>query len=334
MTDVARLAGVSHQTVSRVLNGYPYVSQRTRSRVLEAVTELGYRPNKAARALVTGRSNVVGVISQSATLHGPAAALAAFTRAAVGAGYAVSVEHVAGLDPVRLQEAVNRHLDQRVVGLVVIAPFRRATELLIKFSYQIPLVCIDGDHRFSGAVVAVDQEDGGYTATNHLLDAGHPTVWHVAGPPDWLDSRGRIAGWRRALTEAGAEIPPVISADWSAAAGYRAGQLLARLDEVTAVFAANDHLALGVLRALHERGRTVPHDVSLVGFDDVPEAGYYIPPLTTMRPDFDAVAATALELLLDQVRAGTRPSRRETIPPRLVTRASVAARQDTARRDV
>src|SRR4029079_11035771 len=127
----------------------------------------------------------------------------------------------------------------------------------------------------------------------HLLDAGHRTVWHVSGPLEWFDTAGRVEGWESALRDAGAEVPPVIPADWSAASGYRAGQVLARMSEVTAVFAANDHLALGILRALHERGRRVPHDISTVGFYYLPEAEFSIPPLTTVRPDFTAVAAAS-----------------------------------------
>ena len=149
---------------------------------------------------------------------------------------------------------------------------------------------VDGDPERSTPLVTVDQAAGAFAATRHLLEAGHRTVWHVSGPPDWFDSAGRIAGWRSALEAAGAEVPPIVPADWSAASGYRAGQMLARMPEVTAIFAANDHLALGILRAMSERGRRVPHDVSVVGFDDVPEAAYFIPPLTTVRPDFDAVA--------------------------------------------
>jgi DNA-binding LacI/PurR family transcriptional regulator len=133
-----------------------------------------------------------------------------------------------------------------------------------------------------------------------------------------------VRGWESALLDAGVEVPPLLTGDWSAASGYRNGQLLARLPEATAVFAANDHIALGLLRALNEHGRRVPDDVSIVGFDDVPEAAYFTPPLTTMRPDFDAVATAGLELLLDQIRSGSAGSARRTIAPVLISRDSVA----------
>jgi DNA-binding LacI/PurR family transcriptional regulator len=323
MIDVAKLAGVSHQTVSRVLNEHPNVSEHTRLRVRAAIAELGYRPNRAARALVTGKSQVIGVVTQNSTLYGPASTLAALAETATRAGFTVSVETVRTLERQPITDAVSRHLDQRVAGLVVIAPVESANEALDDLPDDIPLVCIDGDPERTIELVTVDQEAGGYAATRHLLDAGHRSVWHVSGPQDWFDSRGRIAGWQRALAEAGAEIPPLINADWSAASGYRAGQMLARMTEVTAVFAANDHLALGILRALHEHGRSVPDDISVVGFDDVPEAGFYIPPLTTIRPDFAAVAAASLDLLLAQITSGERRGGRRIIPPTLISRDSV-----------
>jgi DNA-binding LacI/PurR family transcriptional regulator len=324
MTDVAKLAGVSHQTVSRVLNDHPNVREQTRMRVHAAIAELGYRPNRAARVLVTGTSHVIGVVSQSSTLYGPAATLTALAETALRHGFTVNVESVRALDHQPISDAIGRHLDQRVAGLVVIAPVESANDALDDLPDDIPLVSIDGDPKRTTELVTVDQEAGAYAATKHLLAAGHKTVWHVSGPDSWFDSQGRLAGWHRALTEAGAEIPPVMPADWFAASGYRAGQILARMADVTAVFAANDHLALGILRALNERGRRVPEDISVVGFDDVPEAAYYIPPLTTVRPDFDAVAAASIDLLLAQIRSGHRLGDRRILTPTLVMRDSVA----------
>ncbi|SCL55771.1 transcriptional regulator, LacI family [Micromonospora yangpuensis] len=324
MTDVARLAGVSHQTVSRVLNDHPNVREATRLRVRAAIAELGYRPNRAARTLVTGRSQLIGVVAQNSTLYGPASLLAAFEQAAAQAGFAVSVGSVSTLDRRSILAAVERHLDHRVAGIVVIAPVASANEALDHLPDQVPAVTVDGDLNRQAALVTVDQVAGAAMATRHLLEHGHRTVWHVSGPADWFDSAGRVAGWRSALRAAGAEEPPLLSADWSAASGYRAGQMLARMPEATAVFAANDHLALGVLRALSERGRRVPAEVSVVGFDDVPEAAYFIPPLTTVRPDFDAVARASLGLLLSQIESGMPTRERHTIAPTLVTRDSVA----------
>jgi DNA-binding LacI/PurR family transcriptional regulator len=324
MVDVARLAGVSHQTVSRVLNNHPNVRVETARRVRAAIAELGYRPNRAARALVTGRSQLLGVVALNTTLYGPASLLTAFERAAGNAGFAVSVGSVGNLDRQSISAVIERHLDQRVAGIVAIAPVASAAEAMDGLTAEVPLVTIDGDPQRTTAGVTVDQAAGARAATQHLLDAGHRTVWHVSGPADWFDSAGRVSGWEATLRDAGAEVPPVLPADWSAASGYRVGQTLARIPEVTAVFAANDHLALGILRALHERGLRVPDDISVVGFDDVPEAGYFIPPLTTVRPDFHAVAERALSLLLLQIEAGTPSAELHTLAPALVQRGSVA----------
>ncbi|MEV4352057.1 LacI family DNA-binding transcriptional regulator [Actinoplanes sp. NPDC049596] len=325
MMDVARLAGVSHQTVSRVLNEHRNVSEQTRLKVQAAIAELGYRPDRAARALVTGTSKVIGVVTQNTALYGPAMMLTAFEEAALATGFAVNVGSVRNLDERSIADAVERHLDQRVAGLVVIAPVASAGPALAQLPEDVPLVTIDGDPERTSTLVTVDQVAGARAATEHLLEAGHDTVWHISGPSDWFDAAGRVRGWESALRDAGREIPPLLTGDWGAASGYRNGQLLARLPEATAVFTANDHIALGLLRALNEHGRRVPEDVSIVGFDDVPEAEYFTPPLTTVRPDFDAAATATLELLLAQIeQEATADAARRTIAPSLVVRGSVA----------
>jgi DNA-binding LacI/PurR family transcriptional regulator len=325
MMDVARLAGVSHQTVSRVLNEHKNVSEQTRLKVRAAIAELGYRPNRTARALVTGTSKVIGVVAPNTALYGPSSMLTAFEQAAQESGFAVNVGSVRSLNERSIADAVERHLDQRVAGLVVIAPVVSAGPALARLPEDIPLVTIDGDPERASTLVTVDQVAGARAATEHLLAAGHSTVWHISGPADWFDAAGRVRGWEAALREAGAEQPPLLTGDWSAESGYRNGKLLARLPEVTAVFTANDHIALGLLRALSEHGRRVPEEISIVGFDDVPQAAYYTPPLTTVRPDFDAVATAGVELLLAQIESGTADvTARRTIAPTLIIRDSVA----------
>ena len=324
MTDVARVAGVSHQTVSRVLNGHPSVREETADRVRAAIAELGYRQNRAARALATGRSQVLGVVSPHSTLYGPASMLAATAEAAAVAGFAVSVSSVPSVSRRTVVQAVERLLDQRVAGLLVVASVNAATEALADVLTDVPVVHLGGDEA-PGPIVRVDQVAGARLATECLLAAGHRTVWHVAGPVGWSDSGGRITGWEQTLREFGRPVPPVVTAaDWSAASGYEAGRQLARDPEVTAVFAANDSLALGVLRAMYEAGRPVPSEVSVVGFDDIPEAAFLVPPLTTVRPDFDAVAREGLSVLLAEVESGTVAQASRTLPPRLVRRGSVA----------
>ncbi len=321
--DVARLAGVSHQTVSRVLNDHPNVRDTTRQRVRSAIGELGYRPNRAARALVTGSYRSIGVIAPRSTLYGPASLLAAFEEQSAIEGFTVSVARLRSFDTAAVREAVDALLDQRVAGLIVIAPLAAAADALDDLPEDLPLVAVDGHPSRPGASATVDQVTGARLATAHLLDAGHATVWHVSGPPDWFDAAGRVRGWTAELRERGIEPPPVIDGDWTADSGYRAGQLLGRMPEVTAVFAANDAIALGVLHALHEHGRRVPHDVSVVGFDDVPEAAHYIPPLTTVRQDFDAVARESLALLMERFDGSDLAVDRVVVPD-LVIRQSVA----------
>ncbi|MFF5076151.1 LacI family DNA-binding transcriptional regulator [Actinoplanes sp. NPDC000266] len=325
MMDVARLAGVSHQTVSRVLHEHPNVSEPTRLKVRAAIAELGYRPDRTARALVTGTSGVIGVVAPNTALYGPASMLNAFEQAAQDSGFAVNVGNVRTLDERSIARAVERHLDQRVAGLVVIAPVTSAESALAALPADVPLVTVDGDPHRPSTRVTVDQVAGGRAATEHLLAAGHSAVWHISGPQDWFDANGRVRGWEEALRDAGVEPPPLLIGDWSAESGYRNGKLLARLPEVTAVFTGNDHMALGLLRALNEQGRRVPAEISIVGFDDVPQAAFYTPPLTTVRPDFEAVARAGVDMLLAQIESGSPPATgRRVIAPSLVPRASVA----------
>jgi len=323
MTDVARLAGVSHQTVSRVINGQTNVRAQTRLRVTAAMQELGYRPNRAARALASGHSDQIGIVAQPTHLFGPASLLKSVEGAAVQAGFGVSVAVLAALDRASVEDAVNRHLEQRVRGIVVIVPVVSAAEAIRDVHTSVPLVMIGGDRSQEVPCVGIDQVLGGSMATQLLLDAGHETVWHVTGPPDSFDSIDRVQGWRSALARAGAEVPPVLAGDWSSASGYQAGKMLARIEDVTAVFAANDQTALGILRALHEHGRDVPGDVSVVGFDDLPESGFFIPPLTTIRQDFEDVGRRALRALLAQIEAEPAPGH-ELVEPTIVLRDSLA----------
>jgi len=324
MADVAQLAGVSHQTVSRVLNGHPNVSPATRASVLAAISHLGYRPNIAARALVTGKTNVLGVISFDTTLYGPASMVYGIERAA-RPDYFVAIASLPFLSQASLTEAVERFLGQAVAGIIVIAPQTGVVEALAGLAVGVPLVAVDcgGEARISS--VKIDNFAGAVLATRHLLDLGHETVHHIGGPDNWHDARDRIDGWRHALRTAGAPVPEMLRGDWSARSGYEAGRQLAANPEVTAVFCANDSMALGFLRAAAEAGRRVPRDVSVAGFDDIPEAAFISPPLTTIRQDFGALGERALHLLISQITAGGEAPPPPPIVPELVVRSSSAA---------
>jgi DNA-binding LacI/PurR family transcriptional regulator len=330
MADVAQLAGVSHQTVSRVLNDHPNVRQDTREKVLDAIRQLAYRPNAAARALVTRRTHTLGVIGIDSPLYGPAMMLNGIERAAQH-GYFVVIASLPALDRRSMLDTVDRFLGHSVEGIIVIAPQTSAVAALSHVPADLPLIAVGCETRAPLTSVAVDNADGAGRATRYLLSLGHETVHHVAGPASWLDARERVGGWRAALHGAGAREPDVVAGDWSARSGYEAGQELARMDDVTAVFCGNDTMALGLVRALTEHGRRVPDDVSVVGFDDVPEAGYFLPPLTTVRQDFGELGRQALGALVDRIAAGPGMGTHLKVTPELTLRASAAPPPGAAR---
>ncbi len=335
MTDVARLAGVSHQTVSRVVNGSPHVSGPTRARVLAAMEQLGYRRNAVARALATRRSGALGVITFDTVLYGPVSTLYSVEQAASTVGMGVSIAVVERISSDAVERALARLQDQSVEGVVALAAQRDAVEVLTAELRPVPTVFVGGVLGGGGEVasvpaIGIDQRGGAATATRHLLELGHRTVHHLAGPADWLDAQWRVEGWHNALVEAGAPVPLPQVGDWSAHSGFDAmRRLLAAEPAVTAVFAANDHMALGALRALDEAGRRVPQDVSIVGFDDVPEAEYFRPPLTTVRQHFPEAGRRAVRLLLDIIRpdeasdAGPAAAL-DLVPTELIVRRSTA----------
>jgi DNA-binding LacI/PurR family transcriptional regulator len=335
MTDVARLAGVSHQTVSRVVNDSPHVSGPTRARVLAAMEQLGYRRNAVARALVTRRSGALGVITFDTVLYGPVSTLYSVEQAASTVGMGVSIAVVERISSDAVERALGRLQDQYVEGVVALAAQRDAVEVLTAELRPVPTVFVGGVLGGGRAgevatvpVVGIDQRGGAAAATRHLLELGHRTVYHLAGPADWLDAQWRVEGWRAALEAAGVPVPDTEAGDWGARSGYAAMQrLLAADPDLTAVFVANDHMALGALRALDEAGRRVPGDVSVVGFDDVPEAEYFRPPLTTVRQHFPEAGRRAVRLLLGLIRPDEAPAAgpdpgSDLVPTELLVRRS------------
>ncbi|MFJ4644223.1 LacI family DNA-binding transcriptional regulator [Streptomyces bobili] len=324
MADVARLAGVSHQTVSRVLGDHPNVREQTRVRVLRAIEEMGYRRNSSARALVTRRTRTLGVVASDTTLYGPASTLFALEEAARAEGYLVSTVSLRRLTVEKLAEALDHLSEGGVEGVVAIAPQRSAVEALAELRHPFPVVVVGSGPGVDIPSVSVDQQLGARLATAHLLAAGHRTVWHLAGPEDWQEAADRAAGWRSTLQAEGVEPPMLLRGDWSPLSGYRAGQELAGWvgRGLTAVFVANDQMALGVLRALREAGVRTPQDVAVVGFDDIPESEFFAPPLTTVRQDFESVGKQGIAVLLDLIEGRPPAASRIAIEPQLVVRAS------------
>ena len=323
MNDVAALAGVSHQTVSRVLNDHPSVRPATRERVLEAIATLGYRPNLAARALVTRRTGTIGVLTPATVLYGPTSTLVGFEQAARDAGQYVSVATLREFTRAEVVAAVEHFLAQGVDGVVVVAPRSGTVDAVREVRLPVPVVLVtSGREGVALPTVAVDQVAGGRAATEHLLATGRRTVVHVAGPQDWYDARDRMRGWHDALTHAGVEAPVHRGDGWSAADGYRVGRELVTDGLPDAVFAANDQLALGLLAAFAEAGVRVPEDVAVVGFDDEPGTEFYRPALTTVRQGFDELGRRAVRSLLEALDGG-EPGH-SSIAPELVVRRSSA----------
>ncbi|QNE36334.1 LacI family DNA-binding transcriptional regulator [Leifsonia shinshuensis] len=320
--EVAAAAGVSRQTVSRVLNDHASIRPETRERVLAAMAELNFRPNRAARMLTTARSRTIGVLASSASsLFGPASSIDAVEQAARDAGYFVTVAHAASLDPADLGAAVDHLGAQSVEGVIVIAPQRAVQEAMAAFSLEVPSVTLHGAGVAGDDGVFVDQLEGARLATRHLLSLGHTRIAHLSGPGDWSEARARRDGFVAELAAAGLE--PVLSreGDWTAASGSAIGAELLEDPELTAVFSSNDQMALGLLHAARERGRRVPEELAVVGFDDIPEAAYFAPPLTTVRQDFRELGRRGVARLVALIE-GRELAFDAPVAPVLVVRAS------------
>jgi DNA-binding LacI/PurR family transcriptional regulator len=339
--DVARLAGVSHQTVSRVLNDHPSVREDTRMRVLGAMGDLQFRPSRAARVLSTRRSETIGVLAAAVGSHyGPASSVSAVEDAARERGFYATVAHLASVSPDAITAAVEDLLGQDVEGIVIVAPRTAVLSHLASLPLNVPIVAAQGEQRDAGGipVVSVDQQAGVRMVMRHLLERGHTSVLHLAGPSDWNDAQSRHRAYEAELRAAGLPVLPAAIGDWTSDSGYRVGRDLLAVSgapEFTAVFSSNDQMALGLMHALREAGLDIPGDMSVAGFDDIPESAHFWPPLTTVRQDFAALGQRCVAMLIDAIDAlSARPSVRpattvradvppDAVAPRLIVRDSV-----------
>ena len=320
MHDVAAVAGVSHQTVSRVLNGFESIRPETRDRVNDAIRQLGYRRNVAARALATSRSHAIGVLAPATSDYGPTSTVQAIELAARAVGYYPLVT-TAATDRRAIFASLEFLLDQSVEALVVIAPHIRALEAMRELEVSVPIVTLQSTDLGAGTAITIDQLEGAQLAIGHLLELGHRRIQHVAGPLEFFEAAARRHGYEVSLAEAGLEPLPIFVGDWSSDSGYRAAATIS--PEATAVFAANDQMALGLVHGLAERGLRVPQDISVVGFDNLPEAEHFLPALTTVHQDFGRIGRLAVEVLLERIGGGES----EPVPavdPWLVVRNSTA----------
>jgi DNA-binding LacI/PurR family transcriptional regulator len=335
MTDVAARAGVSYQTVSRVLNEPAIVRPETRERVLEAITALGYARNRAARALKTTRSSIVGVLSDGSSLFGPAETTTAIERAAREAGYATLLATAGPGDS--HTEVAAQLVGSGADGIIVVAGHEGMIPAVEAAARTTPVVAVSSKPLdVQGVeVVGVDQARGARDVIAHLSQQGVRSILHAPGPPDWFDASDRREGVEDALEALGVDGELTRAGDWSARSGHEIGTELARGPLPDAIFAANDLMAIGILRALREAGREVPRDVALVGFDDIGGAAYSSPSLTTVAQPFAELGRTTLHHLLATLD-GDRPAaprapeaeafradeEQVPLPPRLVVRES------------
>jgi len=323
--DVARVAGVSRQTVSRVLNGERYIKPSTEAHVRKVIEELAWRPNTAARALATSRSKAIGLLVSARSHYGPFSAAAAVDEAARARGYSITSATLAHEDDASMTDALGAFVAQGVDGIVVIAPQQRAHEALRRASITVPVISLQWHDGPNDRAVAFDQREGARLATRHLIDLGHTRILHVAGPQDWNEAEERMRGFLEEMSDRDLPTTAPVLGDWTADLGFELGLKLLHHNEFTAVFASNDQMALGIMHAAAELGIPVPAGLSVVGFDDIPEAKHFGPPLTTVRQDFERIGGAAIDLLIAEIE-GSEPPQPVLLPvPELIVRGSTAA---------
>ena len=328
ITDVASRAGVSHQTVSRVMNDHPNVAPGTREKVLRVIRELDYQPNRAARSLSSQRSATIGVVSFGLSFYGPAQMLANVEQAARARGYSIAFTNASELSEHEIERAIDELRKHFVDGILLIVPIQGLDIHRVRdFCRGVPFALIDTPDVSAAPGASIDQFEGGRLGAEHLLELGHRRIAWISGPRRWHDARLRVEGWQATLGEAGVAPVAAMEGDWSPASGFALTQeLLAGRVSFTGLLVGNDQMALGALWALHERGVSVPGQVSVVGFDDIPESRFFHPPLTTVRQDFAALGVESLTALLEVIEtsksADIRPPR--VLKPQLIIRASTA----------
>jgi DNA-binding LacI/PurR family transcriptional regulator len=326
--DVATFAGVSHQTVSRVVNDASYVAAPTRARVLAAVAQLGYRRNNAARNLVSQRSSLIGLITFCQDSFGPSHLLISIDSAAMKSGYNTLLASISEPSVRAIQRAADDLRTHGVEGIILNVPTAVDLRSLQDVFRHIPYVATDAGAGNEITMVTTDHEYGACISTEHLLELGHRRIACISGPLDWRCGLLRRDGWSGTLQKNGIPEGPSIVGEWSAKGGFVAAEELIRRcsKKFTAIVAGNDQMALGAMRALSLHGFSVPRDVSVVGYDDMPEAAFFNPSLTTVTHDFETAGRTCLEFLLRRIRDPQSPTERLIIKPELVRRESTGKR--------
>lgn len=326
LRDIAKKAGVSYQTVSRVINNHPYVADDTRQRVRDLITELDYHPNRAARSLAGHRANTIALVASDIQDYGPSQVVINIERAAKAAGYDLVLSIAADTSSESMRAAINSILHWQVDGILILKPIRGVSyEEMVQLSGGLPLVQINSQPDQIVPSLMIDQEYGTRLLFDHLYNLGHRDYCLINGPSHYYDAIVRQAACEAILSEKGLHAVAAKEGDWSAVSGYSAMKsMLGQGARFTAVFAANDQMALGAMRALREHGLRIPEDVSIVGFDDVPEAAFFEPPLTTIQQNFALLGENSITYLVECIENPDTPAERRLIPPRFVQRLSTA----------
>jgi DNA-binding LacI/PurR family transcriptional regulator len=324
--DVARMLGVSNMTVSRVINDLPGVGPATRERIQAFLRENDFMPNASARALKSGRSRSLGYLTLASEMRGPMMdTLLALQRAAGNAGYSVTV---VSLDEIKEETVLSGRaqlMANSVAAVVVVSPENSSAPALQLLARHVPTVGIWTPADGIPAIAAPDNERGAEIATRHLIELGHERIGHISGIADWMGTDHRLLGWRTVLKKAKLPTDAVVEGAWTAKSGFDAMIRLWETHRPTAIFAASDTMALGAISAAHQLKLRVPQDLSVVGYDDLPEAAFYTPPLTTIVQDFAHVgerAFDAVRVLLGDVEVDEA---KPVIEPQLVVRQTTAA---------
>ncbi|BDP44164.1 LacI family transcriptional regulator (plasmid) [Deinococcus aetherius] len=320
--DVAKRAGVSYQTVSRVINNHVSVAPATRQRVLHAIEELKYKPSLIAKGLVTRRSHLIGIVASATDQYGPAQIVQHVEQSARLCGYDSMLTTLRRFEAAEMVQAVARLQQFGVDGLVLLTPYD-AHEVVPVIGAQVPFILIDATTEVDGPSVSVDQFEGGRIATEHLIELGHRQILHLGGPVEWSDADLRYRGYCAALAAHRLPELPRLNGDWSAQSGFNVLEAaLAGGLTFTAVFAGNDQMALGAMSALARAGRRVPEDVSVVGFDGTPESAFYQPPLTTVQQNFAQLGRKSLEELIRRIQGQRLGASHHVFQPHLLVRAT------------
>lgn len=331
--EVAFAAGVSTQTVSRVINDRPDVSPETRKRIQNIIDQLGFQPSALARSLISQRSYTLGVVTAGLKLLGPSRTLSGITQAAEAAGYSLLLKELSNFDVINIipiiQTLISHHVDGIIWAVPEVGENRNWVNKL-SLDLTIPIVYLTMKSQAQVSVVSINNYFGGQMAVSHLLEQGYRHIGHISGPLDWWEARERKAAWNDVLRDANLEVKDEhwVEGNWSSSSGALAiEKLLTQYPEMDAIFVANDQMALSVMQFACRSGLQIPDDIGVVGFDDIPESAYFWPPLTTVNQDQQNVGEVAVDEIIKIIESGwqeQRPAQPKSIlvTPNLIVRKS------------